>query len=258
MIDISILQQLFDEPMYRNLAAALLTVVYVKVVIGLCNWAVSQNILAPKISRKCIHIAAGSWIIFWPIFSKEHWTWKCNILVPAVYTVQLFVKGAILNVGSSDEDVKTMTRTGSAAELLLGPIFFTILMCIVGLNFFRTQIGVVIMSMLGFGDGIAPLIGYYFPMGYYPTYPFGPTDKKTVTGSLGFFVASCLGYYILKFVIDDNDDDDKMMVTGDDELSMIIRVAATAAITEGITGPYDNPGVALSAGLTYYYLTKKD
>jgi len=125
----------------------------VKIVIAAANWAVSQNILASKISRKCIHIAAGSWIIFWPFFCVEHWTWRLNILVPAVYTIQLFVKGIFLRDGSSDEDVKTMTRSGSPAELLLGPIFFTILMSIMGIFFFRQQIAVVIMSCLGFGDG---------------------------------------------------------------------------------------------------------
>jgi len=245
----------FDEPIFRNLLTSLATVIYVKIVIGLNNWAVSQNILAPKISRKCIHIAAGSWIIFWPFFNVEHWTWRLNILVPAVYTIQLFVKGAILRVGSSDEDVKTMTRSGSSAELLFGPLFFTILMCIVGICFFRKQIGVVIMSCLGFGDGVAPLIGYYFPLYSYPTWPFGPTDKKTVTGSLGFFVASCLGYYILKFVIDDDDNNNAL---ADDEFGMIILVASVAAVTEGISGPYDNLSVALSAGLTYHYVTTKD
>jgi len=219
----------------------------VKIVIAAANWAVSQNILASKISRKCIHIAAGSWIIFWPFFCVEHWTWRLNILVPAVYTIQLFVKGIFLRDGSSDEDVKTMTRSGSPAELLLGPIFFTILMSIMGIFFFRQQIAVVIMSCLGFGDGVAPLIGYYIPMFSYPTWPFGPTDKKTVTGSLGFFVASCLGYYILKFVTDD------AVVADDDEFSMIVLVASVAAVTEGISGPYDNIGIALSAGLTYHY-----
>jgi len=239
----------FDEPIYQNVLTSLATVIYVKVVIAAANWAVSQHILASKISRKCIHIAAGSWIIFWPFFCVEHWTWRLNILVPAIYTIQLLLKGIFLLDGSSDEDVKTMTRSGSPAELLLGPVFFTIIMCIMGICFFRQQIAVVIMSCLGFGDGVAPLIGYYIPMFSYPTWPFGPTDTKTCTGSLGFFVASCMGYYILKFVIEENSN----TVVAEDDFSMIVLVASVAAVTEGISGPYDNIGIAFSAGLTYHY-----
>jgi hypothetical protein len=86
--------------------------------------------LPVKISRKIIHVAAGSWIIFWPLFSTEHWTWKLNILVPAIDSVQLFVKGAIIQ-DPNDVDVKTMTRTGNPTELIYGPLFFTIIMNIV-------------------------------------------------------------------------------------------------------------------------------
>jgi len=239
------------DPVHRNVLAGLATVVYVKAVVGFCDFAVSRKILAPKISRKTIHIAAGSWILFWPLFDQDHWTWQLNVLVPAVYTVQLFVKGAILK-DPNDTDVKTMTRTGSPAELLNGPIMFTILMTIVGLKLYRQQLGVVIMSCLGYGDGIAPLVGYYIPCGtYYPTFPFGPNDKKTLTGSLGFFGASVVGYQILKALILETGRD---FASGEEELGMIIKVAAIVAVTEGLCGPYDNPCIALSATLAYYYL----
>jgi len=237
------------DPFHQNVLAALATAVYVKVVVGCCDFGVSRQILAPKISRKCIHIAAGSLIIFWPCFNTDHWTWQLNVLVPVIYTVQLFVKGAIIK-DPNDIDVKTMTRTGSPAELLNGPILMTIVMTIVGLKLFQSQLGVVIMACLGYGDGIAPLVGYYFPCGtHYPTFPFGPTDKKTLTGSMGFFVASVLGYKALNALILERD-----FASGEEEFGMIVKVAAIAAVTEGICGPYDNPLIALSATLAYFYL----
>ena len=61
------------DPVHRNVVAALATVIYVKVVVGTCDFCVSNKILAPKISRKCIHIAAGSWILWWPYFDTSHW-----------------------------------------------------------------------------------------------------------------------------------------------------------------------------------------
>lgn len=243
------------DPIQRNVLAALATVVYVKAVVGTCEYLVSQKILAPKLSRKCIHIAAGSWIVFWPCFDTSHWTWKLNVLVPAVYTVQLFVKGAILK-NPNDPDVLTMTRTGSPEELLNGPIIFTIIMCVVGLQLYRTQLGVVLMACLGYGDGIAPLVGYYFPCGtHYPTYPFGPNDKKTLTGSLGLFVASLAGYSLLKGLILDSE---REFASGADELAMMIRVAAMVAVTEGISGEYDNPCIALVVTLAYSFVVVPD
>ena len=239
------------DPLHQNVHAALFTVVYVKAVVGFCDFAVSRQILAPKISRKCIHICAGCLIIFWPLFNTDHWTWKLNVLVPAIYTVQLFVKGAILK-DPNDQDVKTMTRTGSPAELLNGPIMFTIISTYIGIYLYRTQLGVVIISCLGFGDGIAPLLGYYFPCGtHYPTFPFGPNDKKTLTGSLGFFCASLVGYSLLNFLIlDENREFD-----GEEELKMITTVAALMAAIEGLCGAYDNPCVAIGAALVYSYVS---
>ncbi|KAL3915443.1 MAG: hypothetical protein SGILL_005651 [Bacillariaceae sp.] len=236
-----------DKPLHQNLLAAVGTVIYVKVVVGLCDILVSRSILAPRISRKCIHMAAGAWIVWWPFFNEEHWTWRLNVLVPAVYTIQLFVKGFILK-DPNDTDVQTMTRTGDPAELLNGPILFTLLMTWVGLSLFREKMGVVIMSCLGFGDGVAPLMGYYLPFGAYPTWPFGPNDKKTLSGSIGFVVASVVGYHLMRFII--------LNETGGDDLNMILQVATVSAVSEGICGPYDNPTIALSAALSYRYLTE--
>jgi phytol kinase len=243
------------DPLYRNLLVAVGTIVYVKVVVGFCDICVSNNIMAPRISRKCIHMAAGAWIIWWPLFSQDHWTWRLNILVPSIYTVQLFVKGCIIK-NSDDVDVQTMTRTGDPKELLNGPIFFTLLMNLVGVFFFRQKIGVIVMACLGFGDGVAPLVGYYLPFGSYPTWPFGPNDRKTLSGSLAFVVASVLGYYLMRIVvnIEENDDGSSALVD-DDNLRVILQVATIAAVTEGICGPYDNPCIAMSAGLSYYCLT---
>jgi phytol kinase len=234
------------EPLYQNILASLATVVYVKAVIASCEFAVSRQWLPAKVSRKVIHVAAGSWIMFWPLFSTDHWTWKLNILIPAIYTVQLFVKGAIVR-DPEDVDIKTMTRTGNPTELLYGPLYFTTVMNVVGLLFFRKQVGICIMACLGYGDGIAPLVGYYLPFGHYPTYPFeGHKDTKTLSGSLAFFVASILGYHLLRSIMPSMIEADGQLSEAPaagvdvDEFGLILRVAAITTITEGITGKYDN------------------
>ena len=129
---------------------------------------------------------------------------------------------------------------------------FTIIMTYLGLQKYRSQLAVVILSCLGYGDGIAPLVGYYFPCGtYYPTYPFGPNDKKTLTGSLGFFFASLVGYKVFSFLILEENRD---FASGEDEWKMVATLAAILAVLEGLCGPYDNPVIAISATLIYPYL----
>lgn len=222
-------------------------VAYVKTVIGVCDAAVCTHVMSPRVSRKVIHIAAGCWIVSWPWFAVDHWTWTLNVVVPVVYSVQLVIKGAIVK-DPTDPDVRTMTRSGRPSELLKGPLFFTLLMTTIGLFFFGSQVGVVIMACLGFGDGVAPLVGHYIPLNsYYPTIPFGTRDRKTLTGSLPFFLASLVGYHLLAFVICDG----SRPFEGDEENSAVAKIAVAAALAEGLSGPYDNPLIALVAALAY-------
>jgi dolichol kinase len=97
---------------------------------------------------------------------------------------------------------------------------------------------------LGFGDGVAPLTGGYFSFGKYPTYPFGPNDQKTLSGSLGFFVSSIVGFYMLRSLLTD----------GSWDFGMILRVASISTVAEGITGAYDNVFIARRAYAATQYL----
>ena len=223
------------QPFRQNLLSALATVVYVKTVVGGCDLLVSRNVLPSKVSRKIVHVAAGSWILFWNYFTQDHWTWRLNILVPAVYSIQLFVQGAIIK-NPNDKEVKTMTRSGNPIELLFGPLFFTLIMNLVGLLFFKQEIGIMIMACLGYGDGIAPLIGTYFPFGAYRTWPFGANDQKTLSGSIiGFFGGSLIGYLLLRSAI--------LGIPDADNWNAFIPIAIMATVTEGISGQWDNIGI---------------
>jgi hypothetical protein len=72
-----------------------------------------------------------------------------------------------------------------------------------------------------------------------------------MSGSIGFVVASVVGYYLIRFVIIDNDD-------RNGDFSMILQVATIAAVTEAICGPFDNPCIALAASLAYRNLTNAE
>ena len=229
------------KPSHQNLLAFLGTIVYVKVLIGCCDIAVTRRWLPSDISRKIIHVGAGCWCLFWPYFSQDHWTWQLNVGVPAVYTVQLAVKGLLLN-DPSDPDVLTMSRSGRPIELCQGPLLFTLVMVYCGLYQFRTDLGVFVMGALGFGDGIAPLFGKRYPWGHYPTY--GKGERKTLSGSLAMFTATVIGITILQaYILGD--------VPSGSGMARTFRISAVATLAEGIAGKWDNPVIA-SAVVCYY------
>jgi phytol kinase len=230
-----------SSPLTQNILAAIVTVVYVKTVIGFCDLAVDRKWIPSKVSRKVVHVCAGSWIVFWPLFSQEHWTWRLNILVPATYSVQLFVKGFIIQ-DSNDIDVKTLSRSGKPIELCYGPLLFTIIMNICGLELFMKPEGIYVMACLGFGDGIAPLAG---GIGAYPTFPFGPKDKKTLSGSFGFFVSSIVGMILLKTII--------LGKGVENDWPSMMRMAFAGTVAEAASGAMDNPFIASAVYVTAKY-----
>ena len=209
------------QPLYRNLAAALVTVVYVKCIIGCCDVLVRRRVLSSDVSRKLVHIAAGCWCGWWPLFDATHWSWRLNILVPAVFSVQLLYKGLVLK-DPDDPDVRTMSRSGDPFELCLGPLFFTLVMSAVGLALFRTAAGVCVMAALGFGDGLAPVVGQRVPVGRYRC----PGGVKTLSGSAAMFGGSIVGVVVLRAAIGKPD----MLVW-----PKLIGLAASATITEALS-----------------------
>eukprot|EP00545_Synedropsis_sp_CCMP1620_P008188 CAMPEP_0119005970 /NCGR_PEP_ID=MMETSP1176-20130426/2037_1 /TAXON_ID=265551 /ORGANISM="Synedropsis recta cf, Strain CCMP1620" /LENGTH=217 /DNA_ID=CAMNT_0006957837 /DNA_START=32 /DNA_END=682 /DNA_ORIENTATION=+ len=186
----------FGGGLYGNLAAAAVTLIYVKLVIAICDYGVSERILAPDVSRKLVHLAAASLMIWWPLFDETAPSWRLNIFVPAVFSIQLFVKGAILQ-NPDDPDVRTMSRTGKPVELLYGPLIFTIAMNINGLFLFNKSESVYCMAALGFGDGVAPLIGKRYPIQHYRC----PGGVKSVGGSMAVFVASIFGFFFFQSIL---------------------------------------------------------
>jgi len=233
---------IFSDPLHQNLLAMTATILYVASVVHTCDRLVAAEVASPRITRKMVHVAAGSWILFWPMFDERHGSWRLNVVVPAVYTVVLLAQGIWIR-DATDPTVQSMTRTGDPTELLYGPVWFTVVMVIVGLFAFETPMAVLLMSCLGWGDGIAPLVGYYFPWGTYVT---GDGGLKTLSGTLGFVASSMLGYTIMK-----------SLVLGDSPSPEIVEVwpiVVLAAVTEGVTGKFDNICIPIVVYLCYEHM----
>mmetsp|Transcript_28407 Transcript_28407/g.52423 ORF Transcript_28407/g.52423 Transcript_28407/m.52423 type:complete len:259 (+) Transcript_28407:107-883(+) len=182
------------SPMYNNIASALLTIIYVKLVMEIGAF-IRVRYGVPELSRKFVHLCACSWVVFWPLFDSSHWGWRLNVTVPVVMSLRLLYKGAILK-DPEDEDVLLLSRTSSPSELLYGPLQMTLIMCYVGLTKFMTNTGVLIMASL-VGDWMAAMVGIQYGKHKYKV-PLG--GNKSIEGTIGCVIGTMGGMWFYSFM----------------------------------------------------------
>lgn len=181
------------SPLINNIVITVAGIIYVFSVVAIMDLAVKKG-FPNDISRKIVHIAAGSWLIFWLFYDHSHWSKYLNILPAFIWTILLLIKGLTAKPG--DEAVRTMTRNGDRRELLLGPLFFTIVMNIMGTFFYNTSFAATSMGILGWGDGLAPVFGKR-----YGKHPYKIFAEKTFEGSVSFIIFGFLGAVLFNFLL---------------------------------------------------------
>ena len=203
---------------WHNVFVAFLTFVYVFSVPPLMDYLVTKHNLSRDISRKITHICAGSVIIFLPLFHDGHWSQYLNVSVHVVWALLFLQKGFF--AADDDQAIKTMTRTGDKRELLKGTFYFVIVGIICGTVYYKQLPGVLAMAVLGWGDGLAPIVGMKLGKMKYKV-----LSEKTVEGSLAFFAGSVLaGMFFVWLIIPEAFD-----------LSTILIIALAATIVEGLS-----------------------
>lgn len=170
-------------PFLGNLIVTALTFVYVFGLVAVMNFCVTRFNFPQDISRKVTHIGAGSLIGFLALYDDSHWSKYLNVTIFVIWIVLLIQKG--LFASDEDEAVKTMTRNGDKGELLKGPLYFVIVATICGTLFYKTFPGIMAMTTLGWGDGIAPIIG-----SRYGRLKYEVLSSKSVEGSVSMFIAA--------------------------------------------------------------------
>jgi dolichol kinase len=206
------------SPLYNNLLAALFTIIYVFGLVALMEVFVTRFGLARDLSRKITHIGAGMIIAFLPLFDDSHWSKYLNVSIFVIWIVLLIQKGLFADV--NDEAVKTMTRTGDRRELLKGPLYFVIVATICGTLFYKTFEGVLAMSILGWGDGMAPVVG-----SRYGKIKYRILSPKSVEGSLTMFVSAFVASLLLI----------QFIVPQEYNFNRILILSAIATVAEGIS-----------------------
>ena len=222
-----------DPSLTHNILWSAATLLYSKVIVMACDGWLQPRLGVPAdISRKIVHLSACHWVLFWPQFDPSHWSWKLNVAIPAVYAVQLTLKGAIQK-DPTDPNVRTLSRTGNPSELLYGPLLFTLVMIFCGWHEFMRPCGIYIMGAL-VGDGLAPLVGTRYPV--WPYRSMGGTHK-TVAGSLTMFVGSFVGIATYAHLV---------TVPARWDLETVAMVSLVATLAEAVSGIWDNPAIAVS------------
>ncbi len=223
------------EPALNNIVIASISVIYVFAVVALMDLLVKKG-LPQDISRKIVHICAGSWLLFWFLFDDTHWTKYLNIAPAFVWTVLLLIKG--LTASPEDNAVKTMTRTGDRKELLRGPLYFTLVMNVMGTVFFYNPAAAISMGILGWGDGLAPLFGKK-----YGRIKYNFVTEKSYVGSLAFLIFGIIGAVI-----------NSVILFGRAEMIPLITIAFIAAVVEALS-PKDLDNILIpSVCILIYFL----
>lgn len=234
------MEPLFGNSAIWNVAVAVVEVIYIFIVIGLMDKLVESG-FPSDLSRKIIHIAAGSYLMFWPLFDPTHWTKFLNVAMPFIWVLLFLSKG--LSKNTEDPAVKTMTRTGNPRELLRGPLMFALMMVIIGIVFFNKFAGVAGMAMLTWGDGLAPYFGQKFGKIKFKTLG----TEKTLTGSLTVFIAGFIGTLLMLLITG--------VATGGIPWAMLALLALVAMIVEALSPrDIDNILIPVIVILVYFLL----
>ncbi len=222
------------SPAFHNILITIFAFIYVFAVVGIMDFFVKKG-FSQDLSRKIVHIAAGSWLIFWPLFDISDWTKYLNIAPALLWTVLLLVKG--FTAKPDDKAIKTMTRTGDRGELLKGPLYFTMVMNIAGTFLLYSPASIAAMGFLGWGDGMAPVIGKKFGK-----HKYNVISEKSFEGSLAFFVFGLLGAFFFNLIL-----------LGKADFEFLLICAFITTIVEGLSPKdFDNILIPLSVLLLYY------
>lgn len=142
-------------------------------------------------SRKIIHtLSAPLFLLCWPIFSNAYGARVFASIVPLLNTFRLIAAGTD---GSDTELAGAISRSGDAKEALGGPFIYVLVLLGCTLIFWTdSPIGIVAISTMAVGDGLADLIGRR----YGSSNKWFFNKQKSMAGSaafvLGSFVASCV------------------------------------------------------------------
>ncbi|KAL7615260.1 hypothetical protein Lser_V15G08189 [Lactuca serriola] len=211
------------------------------------DYLTQRQIIEQNLSRKLVHILSGLlYMGCWPIFSTSTDARYFAVIAPLLNCTRLLVHG--LSLVPNEDLIKSVTREGKPEELLRGPLYYVLMLILSSLLFWRdSPIGVVSLSMMCGGDGIADIMGRRFGLHKIPY-----NKQKSWAGSIsmflvGFLVSVGMLYYFSKLGYFELD----WLKT----MERVAMVAIVATLVESLPtkgGLDDNISVPLVSMLTAY------
>ncbi len=184
------------DPFLKNIIVTFVAFIYVFGVVEIMDFFVKKG-FPQDFSRKVVHLAAGSWLIFWMFYDSSHWSKYLNISPAFLWTILLLYKGFFAK--EDDQAVKTMTRTGDKKELLKGPLYFTLVMNLFGTVYYGSSLALYAMGFLTWGDGLASVVGSRFGK-----HKFFILSQKSFEGSLTFLIFGIMGTLLFHLIFSIN------------------------------------------------------
>ena len=153
----------------------------------LMDFLAHQGVIESKLSRKLIHIGTGPiFVLCWLLFPDAPSARYLAALIPLLITVQFALVGT--GIIKDEGAVQAMTRTGSAKEILRGPLYYGIAFVVLTVLYWKdSPIGITALMMMCGGDGIADIVGRRIKS---PKLFWSP--EKSVAGSFSVFAGGAL------------------------------------------------------------------
>ena len=184
-------------------------------------------------TRKIIHIStAPAFISTWGLYNQyDAKLWATS--VPLFASFFLLYKG--------DELAEIISRSGNSKEIFKGPLLYTSILTILTYYYWiDNPIGIIAMIQLAIGDGFADIIGRKFGKIKWPY-----NNKKSIEGTLGFFITSIISTQLLV----------NNFYHYDFDFNKIIIISLVSSLVETFSNIDDNISIPLSVLLVNYLLT---
>lgn len=216
----------------NNFWGIAVSIVFVLVVIGISEFLGKKQILSNEGTRKFVHIGVANWwFIAMYFFDNKFYA----AIVPAIFVIVNYIS-------YKQQIFKSMER--NSEQNSLGTVYYAISLLILSLITFSegysSTIGLVGIMVMGYGDGLAAVIGQAYGKHKYTV--LGAT--KSMEGTLAMFLSS----FIVTLLILHFGSIPNVFL-----LAFVIAIIATIIESLSFAG-LDNLTVPLLTSLIYYLL----
>ena len=106
-----------------------------------------RDLIEKNLSRKLIHTTCGPlFVLSWLFYTQSEYARLLAAVIPFVNGLRLFLigSGAVTDAAA----VKAVSREGDRTELLKGPFYYTCVLTLVTVWFWRRPAGIVALSIM--------------------------------------------------------------------------------------------------------------